>query len=453
MIKLPPTGIDISQSDLQAQLQHLDLCANLLKQGFKKREIQQYFRERSVNCRESLDRGTSTYDLLSRSEVSGEASGHMSSFCQSSEDNIPTQFASPIRSPEQAIDDSAVPQDLRTANSNNDVVVRKKTHAPRQSSLLRFARAISSEASDNGNTTLNFTPRPMVIYCPRSETYSYDQSEMDEEDKDQRCTTPTEKLEQLTLTDDQLVNTGSTNSIVHVTSSLRPDAQPFTPSLVRPKKTVDHLSSPDPLSLLDSDPASFPSSPPEISHLPHSDQTNSPSLPPLPCTPLANMNHTPPAFSALSQQQSLDSAFTVYNDSVPATLQPQTPAELDRSHFLNQYNAAYTAPPGMIRSSAARHGVRSNRQVSGELSPTAQASMIRERRQREFRRSLRVEGLRIDRSRTDIRHTGSGNDVDPFNIWHDDLDADGVGEENFEDTMAGQMLRGMRAVSGNRRLE
>lgn len=452
MIRLPPTGIDISQSDLQAQVQHLDFCAGLLKQGFKKREIVRYFRERNADRRELPDHGTSTYELLSRSEESEKVLSHTPSACQSSEDDTQAQFASPIQSPEEPVNDSAAEKDFRPPKPTNDVVVGKRAHAPRQSSLLRFARAVSSEASDNGNSTLNFTPRPIVTYRPRSETYSYDQSEMDEEDIIHRCTTPTEKLEQLSLADDQLVNTGSTNTTVHVTSSLRPDAQPFTPSLIRTSGIGDHLSSPDPLSLLDSDPVSFPSSPPEVSHPPDIGQSVSPSLPPLPCTPSANMPQMPSKIPAQSQQRSLDGTFNVYNDSVPARLQPQTPAELDRNHFLNQHNAAYTAPPGMIRSSAARHSVRNNRQVSGELSPTAQASMIRERRQRESRRGLRIEGLRIDRSRTFAGRAGGGNDIDPLDVWRDDLDADSIGEENFEDTTTGQMLRGMRAVSGNRRL-
>lgn len=454
MIKLPPTGIDISQSDLQTQLQHLDFCAGLLKQGFKKHEIAQYFRERNTNEGEPCEQGISTYELLSRAGGSEKATSAASSSRQKPEDETQAQFASPIRSPDCTVNRSAADEDLQPASSHCEVVVGKKMHAPRQSSLLRFARAVSSETSDPGDNSVHFSPRPNITYRSRSETYSYDQSEMDEEDLVDQCTTPMEKLEQLSLDDDQLVNTGSTNATVHIMSSLRPDAQPFTPSLVQPNRPVDALESPDPLSLLTSDPVSFPSSPPEISPLPDINQTSSPSSLSAPHTPSVNTRRSPSTVQPRSLQQFLDGSFTVYNDSVAARLQPQTPAELDRSHFLSQFNAAYTAPPGMVRSSAARQGLRTNRQVSGELSPTAQASMIRERRQREFRRGLRVEGLRIDRTRTDTRDitTGSRNDVDPFNIWRDDLDADGVGEENFEDATTGSMLRRMRAVSGNRRL-
>lgn len=456
MIKLPPTGIDISQNDLQAQLHQLDFYAGLLKQGFKKSEIVKYFRDRRAEGREPSDHGTSTYDLLSACAQAEESTTGVSSTCQSSEDEFSAQFASPIQSPEQTINCRPVEPDLQPSTLKTDIIVGKKTHAPRQSSLLRFARVVSSDTSDNDkNASPRFSPRSNITYRPRSKTYSYDQSEMDEEDLIQRCSTPIDKLEQLSLVDDVLVNTGSTNTTtIHVTSSLRPEAEPFTPSLIRLNQTQGLLESPDPLSLANSDTSSLPSSPPEVSVIVNSgNHAISSSLPPAPRTPQANTFRTPPTVQPRSQQQFLDGSFTVYNDSVPTRLQPQTPAELDRSHFLNQYNAAYTAPPGMITSSPSRHGLRDNRQASGEPSPTAQATMIRERRQREFRRGLRIEGLRIDRSRTDTRNTGAatGSDVDLLNIWRDDLDADSVGEENFEDGVTGAMLRGMRAVSGNRR--
>lgn len=429
MIRLPPTSIDISQSDLQTQLQHLDFCAGLLKQGFKKHEIIHYFRKRS-NPKEPPAEGTSTYDLLSRFEESEESSDSVSSACQNYDNTSQAQFASPIQSPEDA--------------STSNIAVGKKTYAPRQSSLLRFARGVSSsEASENGTNT-HFSPRSNITYRPRSKTYSYDQSELDEEDLMERCSTPTDQLKLDHLSLDDGVVTGSTDhTTVQLTSNLRPDARPFTPFHIR--QAVAILEGP---STASSGRSSFPSPPPQ-----NPDRSSSPSLPFVPRTPPPRTARIPSTVNARSQQQFLDGSFTVYNDSVPARSQPQTPAELDRGQFLSQYIAAYTAPPGMIRSSAARQGTNSNRQASGELSPTAQAHMLRERRQREFARGLRVEGLRIDRSRTDTRRsgTGSGNDVDPFSVWRDDLDADGVGEENFEEASAGPMLRGMRVVSGNRR--
>lgn len=451
MIRLPATGIDVSQSDLQNQLQQLDFYSGLLKQGFRKQDIIRYLRERDADSNLPPDRAPSTFELLSRSSDSDRSEG--TALAHQTPEVYDAQFASPIKLPEE---DAGSPNDESDGGSvtlDIAAVTVKKTYAPRQSSLLRFARAVSSEASDEGNkVNASFSPRA-ITYRPRSQTYSYDQSELDEEDHTTRYSTPDKLgLEHLSLQDDIVTSTESTKT-VQIASNLRPDAEPFTPSQNRLVTMPQALEDADDCSNPSSSSPSIPSSPPEVSQSPSGSGRGSPSLPPMPYTPLRIRTVEAPSTVQTRSQQFLDGSFTVYNDSVPARLQPQTPAELSRGQYLSQYNAAFTAPPGMVRSSAARHGINTVRQASGELSPTAQAIMIRERRQREFRRGLHVEGLRIDRSQANTRQprAGPSTDVDPFNIWRDDLDADGVGEENFEEVALEPMLRRMRVFSGNRR--
>jgi len=200
---------------------------------------------------------------------------------------------------------------------------------------------------------------------------------------------------------------------------------------------------------------SLPSSPPTLTQRDSGgDEMPSPTLPYISGIPSTERPKTPATAQRRMYQQYLDGSFSVYDDSVPARLQPQTPAELSRGNHLNEHNAAYTAPPGMVRTplTSAPYG-HARRLPSGDMSPTTRALLIRERRQREFMRSARLEGLRIRRTRNEgPRGTNGSHGPEQFsNLWREDLGQDSVGDENFEDISAMPDLGVIRVISGNRR--
>ena len=163
---------------------------------------------------------------------------------------------------------------------------------------------------------------------------------------------------------------------------------------------------------------------------------------------------------------SLDgTSFQVYDDSLPRSVQPQTPADLTIRTVVTEHDAAYTAPPGVVRSNM-RSRLRSGRNEMvepGEQSPTARAMGMRERRERELMRSVRAEGMRLERLRQQDRERIArgldGNDDDSDgpgpaivrDAWRDDLEGDRVGEENWESEaeLHGWVDRPIRVVSGN----
>ena len=455
MIRLPPTGIDISQNDLSFHLQQLDIYQGLLKQGFNKREIIKYFKAQHKNTGNGLDdsendgssiNAASTYELTSKPSLT-ESPTESSLLRRTSNSPLHATSLSPERSLVTA-------QGIIAGDSTTKLpkkLVEETSHAPRQSSLLRFAQVVSSEASEDENTTIKipFSPRSNITYRPRSGTYSFDQSEIDEDELDTSHGSPLDEFEHLSLSQ-ELVPTSaeSTRTTIRVSSSLRAEAESFTPLHIRlerdeaASKGKNRISDDD----SSSDEISLPSSPPL---LPLNRSVRSPSLPRLPRTP-GNDEHDIPQTARRAVNQHLDGTFTVYNDSVAPRLQPQTPADLSRGRILFESNAAYTAPPGMIWSPLLpRQHIHGGRQPSGDQSPTARATQIRERRQREYIRGARIEGLRITRTREGGPLAGDGNTAHDF--WREDLTADAVGEENFEDATLMGAVRRLRAVSGNRR--
>jgi len=464
MIRLPATGIDISQNDLNSHLQQLDIYQGLLKQGFKQKEIVRYFRARQAETAQqgsqhghSLTPAPSTFDLCTASSFSSEPEVTRPSSCKTSADG---DFAR-IYSKHSPSELSAHP-----SNPSADAAVASpslkrggKAHAPRQTSLLRFAHGASPESPTGRQIDKNspLSPWSNKTYRRRSETYSCDQSEPDEDDMPCMRKT-TEILEHLSL-DDELLPTsvGSTKTTVRLVSNLRPEAEVFTPLYMRLEKNVDaELSQKGaPGSSSSPESRSLPSSPPLLPQTSAAgDEYSSPTLPPVSGIAPTMQPKTPETAQRRIYQQFLDGSFTVYDDSMPARLQPQTPADLSRGDHFNEYNAAYTAPPGMVRTpvTAGRHD-RDPRQPSGVLSPTTQALLIRERRQREFMRSARVEALQIGRTRGNRDgDTEAHNTINQaINLWREDLDADMVGDENFENGSATLDLGGVRATSGNRR--
>ncbi|KAK5102203.1 hypothetical protein LTR70_004505 [Exophiala xenobiotica] len=456
--------IDISQNDLDFHLQQLDIYQGLLKQGFSKREIVRYFRAKQAETAQQgsqhgdpLTPTPSTFDLCTNLSFSTEPQVTRPSSRESpSNSNITSEHSK--HSPPESPANPAV-SNTNAAFALTSIEHAARLHAPRQTSLLRFARGASSESPPEKHVDKNspLSPRSNRTYRRRSETYSYDQSELDENDVACMRTT-TEVLEHLSL-DDELLPTSveSTRTTIRLVSNLRPEAEAFTSLYMHLNRDVPAEMSEKRADSSSSPPQSrsLPSSPPPLPQRPAAgDDYSSPTLPPISGIVPTMQPKTPETAQRHTHRQYLDGSFSVYDDSMPARLQPQTPADLGRGNHINEYSAAYTAPPGMVRTPATggRYG-HNPRQPSGDLSPTTRALLMRERRQREFMRSARVEGLRIGRTRggRDGGTEGRNTVNQTINLWREDLDADSVGDENFEDGFATPDLRGIRAMSGNRR--
>lgn len=464
MIRLPPSGIDISQNDLNFHLQQLDIYQGLLKQGFKKFEIIKYFQTKNV-YEEIEQLKSSRTDLTAPSTVRMCAESYISSL----EEFSPTK-KSPASNDGMSLADKPLSDSTQTShaceehlfvpphNNLSDQPPHSQSHAPRQSSLLRFGQAVSPDSpfDSHSRAKIAISPRSHIAYRPRSETYSYDQSEIDEEETTRDDTATARELEHLSLSQELLpVSEDGTRTTIRVVSNLRAEAEAFTPFHQRLEYVnQDQKGRYEMTTSSSSDEMSFPSSPPTFLPTKPSDiQQRPPSLPGIANTAsdqLQRLLHTP---DRQTHRQYFDGSFTVYDDSVPARLQPQTPADLSRGQYLDELMAAYTAPPGVIRSPLlprSRHS-RESRQASDEQSPTRRAILMRERRQREFVRGARVEGLIINRVRNDgpMAQTAWAEEVN--NFWRDNLDADAVGEENFEDPVLIDAFRRLRTISGNRR--
>jgi hypothetical protein len=98
---------------------------------------------------------------------------------------------------------------------------------------------------------------------------------------------------------------------------------------------------------------------------------------------------------------------SIFNDQLPSTQQPQTPADLARRPILTDRDTAYTAPPGIV-------GRR--RAPSHDTSPTTRGRELRARWTREYQRAEIIERGREER-------------MEPT-LWLDEWAADRVGEEN-----------------------
>lgn len=378
----------------------------------------------------------------------------------------------------------------------------RSLHVPRQSSLLRFSSNVSptysEEDQEEGQVTsfVPFSPRSTrstVRYRHRTETYPYEQSEVGDVSSSSSFVSIFETLAlDESLVPDKLMGANR--------SMLRGDAREFTPLAppppfdcasqggspdigssathdirVIPRRQVPYTSRivPSLRSTTESNTrisdTSRRSPPLEIDLL-NAGMTLtqvSPELPAMPSTPpirRIGLSRTEPR---AHRNQYLDGPpFVPYNDSLPASIQPQTPADVSRQPFVNEFSAAYTDPPGRLHGhdqSSLLAGMRG--MEAGERSPTTQAISMRQRRNREFARGARVEGLRISRLRQQLqagRAPGSNTQRDihelwtegeQHDLWRDDLDADRVGEENFEDL--GRLVdtsgMGVRVISGNRR--
>lgn len=438
MIRLPATGIDISQNDLNSHLQQLDIYKGLLQQGFRKAEVQEYFKNRAEKEQqdalpsENFSLPPSTLELCTLYKPL-----EPSSIIPDDIDlSPPSDGDDHVNvSPEACSTDAflALPKPRQSKKAD------EQPYMPRQSSHLRFVRDISPADKLTPPKRMPRSPRDNITYQKVKHTHSYGGSAIGENAVDLAPESVSVVLEHLSL-DQELVpaSAASTRTTIRVVSNLRAEADSFTPLHLRQdSESADWKGKARAQEYPDSDDGSIRSSPPLFPS--RGTKTRSPSLPRLPRTPATRRGQ---------HQQYLDGSFTVYDDTVPARFQPQTTADLSRDLRFDNSHAAYTAPPGMIRSPAPLY---SNRHPSGDQSPTARAQLMRERRQREFVRGAQIEGLRVRRAQ-DTSHDDPQTAVAMQNFWRDDLDADGVGEENNDPLLTLELaFRRLRTVSGNRR--
>jgi hypothetical protein len=511
MLRLPPTSISLSTQDVELHLHQAEICHGLLKQGFKKSDVFRYlddFRQAVASQNKPqppFDLKTpSTVDLqLQRSESvdadSRAARSNRQASSQSSKSDASSRSSSYITPPEPSDEETAgfTPCSDESLLSPELPPVPKlvNQHAPRKSSLLRFAEPaspnISSPESDNRTviSATAFVSASTKKYRKRSNTYPYQSSEREstseastQEQLRQHFTRLS--LEQSTEDDDsrEMVRLVYGRHRGDTDNPSPPFASPIgSPSHVdnfmgyydgnleqwssRPRDSSSQNGDQQTLADISSSPP-FPMTPSRhsVRHLPTSSTSN--DIPTTP-SPIRNAMPPPPLTDPRHYRQQLDGdSFSVYNDALPADSQPQTPAELSRQTLITEREAAYTAPPGMIHTPGRRQARIGWDREPGEPSPTTWALSIRDRRQRELARGVRAEGVRLNRLRmrdeamftqqpaeTDGRPAREPLTQLQEDPWRDDLDADRVGEENFEDLAGVGHPRVMRAMSGNARFD
>ena len=519
MIRLPPTSIFLSESDIQFHIQQLEIYHGLLKQGFSKEDTSRYLEDYRKNTLQDTallaqvepTRAPSTLDFACRGKKDPPSLESFRPKAKDKETSRSSVSFEPCTSDEDAselfassdigtnVNDTEEEEDEDEENQSVSPIamppkIHLNKHAPRQSSLLRFSTAVSPDHHSNASQ-LSQTPQiPASVrtrrYRPRSQTYPYLSSER-EQSSGATSEQLTERIARLSLEGSGLSDRTSTSSSDGMTlpppppflNTLRrrPTFAALRSSIGRPGSPEEHLgNSSTPNDLLSSGALlhpldlqiDIPSSPPV--HNSSSSDVSTPlparlGSPDWPATPI------PSRRSAASAQTEdgdhgpryLDgSVFSVYNDALPATSQPQTPADMSRTRLITEREAAYTAPPGMIRfgsfSTIPREPSEFERNF-GEQSPTLRAINMRERRSRELWRRMRAESARMRRNR--LREDALFDETTPGNArarrrhrelgepWRDELDADRVGEENFETDFSIRQGGAMRVVSGNARGE
>ncbi|KAI1629351.1 hypothetical protein EDD37DRAFT_661313 [Exophiala viscosa] len=520
MIRLPPTSISLSEGDVEFHLGQAQTYYGLLKQGYKKHDVARYlddYREAAIDLTAQSSIGfrpvPSTFDLACRQVIKGsehvdEATQHSNQFTDQASNSESTQPSASSLNPiaRSFSEDYGTivqqePSETEDVDDQESVSpvpfipqIQLARHAPRKSSLLRFAEAASPERkSEQTPASLSVTRNGIKSYRRRSLTYPYRSSEVDAQ---ALISTSQESLvEQLDRMSVRQTSTQSEPNMEDLDSmpfelppalSSTSTSWSFYDDLVPRPRSDDQDTGGGQTARRSSSllgharPAVYlPSSPPyAASPVDNPSQedptTTSPDLPTTP-TPIRNAMTYARTEPRHHRHHYLDGgSFSVYNDSLPASSQPQTPADLSRGRLVAQNDAAYTAPPGMVRAGSAsvsnQDGNRWDGNV-GEQSPTVRAINLRERRNRELQRSVRAEGVRLQRLRMrdealftqgtaaanpPARGIGTGEGAPGEmlqDIWRDDLDADRVGEENFEPELDVTRPRTMRVVSGNARFE
>jgi hypothetical protein len=504
MLRLPPSSISLSEEDIKFHLRQAQLIRNLREDGYNKPDIERYAKDylelttqRACQNAPGLELPAPTADELIASrnlphcpqdatveDEPQQAEGHMAG-------GLPTDATDTVTAfPDLPLD--LVKERRHRKQSKNcnvepsSVAVRPAQHAPRKSSLLRFAQAASPEGSpDDGDGGFEMVsdvrPPKLRLYNGRSNSYTYQSSECESVASALEDQVVFDGMSRLSLGDGNL-DDELDNSSFALPPAYSPAVRTLPASDLQFASPVSGHGSDDSLSVHfdrsvrarrqgsgdHGGPAytstDLPSSPPlPVAPATHGSRASrageSPQLPSTPTPIRALFPHTEGRFF---RHQLDGNSFSVYNDSLPASDQPQTPADLSRRPIINEQNAAYTEPPGMIMRSAP--GRRLWEPEYGEQSPTTRAVTLRERRARELARSARAEGARLGRMRirdeamlhagarhaTEAAHTFGQTGED---AWREELILDRVGEENFEVDLEPRGRRIMRAVSGNARFE
>lgn len=520
MIRLPPTSISLSEIDIQFHMQQAEIYQGLVRQGFDKQDISRYLEDyrksalpdTAPSVPVQLARAPSTLDFACRPKKSRPSPEAISKIEKNDTGQQPVSFESDMLA-EDAKEPSGyaehgpilVDSEDDTANASSPSIspaamppkCHSHMHAPRQSSLLRFSTAVSpdrhSNASQGSEVQHVPTSLPARRYRPRSQTDPYISSEKEHSSAD-ISEHILGRIAQLSVDDgvplsyssdfgSDGLSLPSPPSHRHGTLRRRPSTAALRTNIAPAAGAEGYLgNNPDasklPSTLLRSQSSDllpalnaqneFPSSPPA-----QDSSLINPSTPPLaedqslwPATPITARRTAP-----MDREEDEDhgpryldgSSFSVYNDSLPTISQPQTPADLSRTRLITEREAAYTAPPGMIRFGSVSTAMREPSDAGGALgqeSPTLHAITMRERRSRQLWRSMRVEGARMRRNR--LRDQELLDETTPGSArarrrqrqleeepWRDELDADRVGEENFETNFTITPGGVMRVVSGN----
>lgn len=436
MIRLRPTSIALSERDLQSHLRQIDLYQHLLAEGFKKEQIRKYYDEQ-----QTLRRGQENLQDEVGSQNSSYKSGeNVDELLElDSGDSIPVAppqiklSGKPVSGQNEARPDKTQVSSMNSSTAPQPTSFHRST--VRQSSLLRIMHNASQASSESPGhfrepdspeflTSTNTSGR---YYRARSLTCSWLESEAD-----LNLISGNSRYQHLT----EQFNDMSLNSRAEPdVSEIMDESFTSVPNASRvgsPLEYSEHVDSTSHISA-NIEFRNRPVTPVRRSSLiatritspASSESKSSVSLPPLlEATPSTSQyGHLPRTEPRNFNNRSLHSTISVYNDAVPASMQPQTPADLARSPMLTHRDAAYTAPPGNV--SRSRPSLPIN-----QGSPTNRAAEIRHRRTREFLRSGQVEALRSARILADAEH-GILQDNDEDTLWRDELDADRVGEENF----------------------
>lgn len=490
MIRLPPTSVALSENDVQFHLRQIDIYHRLLAQGFKKKDIIRYYAEhaahQSKQLAEPLERAPTWVEMVSSRRIVDDDSG----------DGADLLPASPIGPPSPQIS----PPPIQVASAGNAPRQTSLLRFSETASPASAASSLSEQTERSPESEVLPSLRSQTRrYGPRSQTDASNPSE--ESSITERGTYgPELEKEFLHLTigssppnevrhdgtssrdgPDELRGSSVDNKST-VYSRLRPEAEAFKPSSVSPNcSSLATMTNPMAMSSTSHDlvpcngnrfgymdkaaaiatssttynnppsRATWPTTNPRDEddrrgHTPSSShESSSVSLPtPLPGTPTSRprqqiTQRTEPRRRRARHGRDTAPSFQIYDDNLPAAVQPQTPADLSRRLILTEREAAYTAPPGQMRGDLGRNRHRAQTisvPEAGEQSPTVRAMGMRERRVREARRSARVtDGSRTGRNRAHTSPTGGVHDQfgHVFDmVWRQELDADRVGDENFE---------------------
>lgn len=333
MIRLPPTSISLSESDVQFHLNQIDIYQHELQHGFKRDNI--LSSEQHADRHEGCQRPTCV-ELRIR--------------CYQ---RTPALHYSSGRERDEG------PQAALSSTPSRDLSIR---HRPRQGSTLHITHNADSFNSPVGNSAIQSPENTPEFRRTWAKVREISVNKIE---------SPPASIRSISVTHIATSSTGSTPTL------LRAEAEDFVPLRLPPPFSATRRISGSRQAL-----------------------------------PLRNAS---PASTPETRLQQTDGPGTVYNDQVPAYLQPQTPADLARGRYhATGREPAYTVPPGRTARTPARSVFE-----PGEESPSRRARTMRGRRQREMRLLMDLE--------EDVLNEPPRNET-----WEYDLAADRVGDENFE---------------------